>query len=325
MKPIGAGEVHVWRFSLASDAVRLARLEATLSPAEKTRADRCRFERDRRRFIVGRAIYRDVLGGYLGLPPAEVPLTSARGARPHCRLATFSHNLSHSHELGIVAVTARGEVGVDVEFLERTVDVRAVAHAALTPRERAGWENLPPASRRAAFFSVWTRKEALLKATGDRAAFEFRDLEVGLDPGGSGERLADIRARLGGEWTIATFSPAAGYGAAIAVRLLEHLHAAEALTLRLLRHDDDDGLRVGRDLPGALDLAQCRLDFVHELAGAFAKPADELLAALAQVDDHGSVGRVVCRAVGSLVVGCHGRSSNSVAIGCDSPASGDRV
>ena len=78
MKPIGAGEVHVWRFSLTSDAV-LARLEATLSQP-KTRADRCRFERDRRRFIVGRAIYRDVWR-LPGPPPAEVHDVSAAPGR----------------------------------------------------------------------------------------------------------------------------------------------------------------------------------------------------------------------------------------------------
>src|SRR5438874_12407129 len=180
MQPPAAGEVHVWRFSLAVCASRAARLEHVLSAAENARAARFRFERDRQRFVVGRALYRGVLARYAGVSPAALPLTSVFGEKPGCEIAPCAHNLSHAHELGLLAVAASGELGVDVDFIERQVDLRTIAPSALTPREHAAWKALSSHEQRPAFFSVWTRKEAVLKATGDRKAFEFREFEVGL-------------------------------------------------------------------------------------------------------------------------------------------------
>src|SRR6185437_10477611 len=131
--------------------------------------------------------------------------------------------------------------------LERPADLSALARVAMTPREHAEWTALAPEARRAAFFAIWTRKEAVLKATGDRKAFEFRDLDV---------------AALGGTWRIAAFTPVPGYHAAIALRLLEHPHA-ELLALRLFGDDDDDGLRARGDAAGALNLADRGLNFEH--------------------------------------------------------------
>jgi hypothetical protein len=117
---------------------------------------------------------------------------------------------------------------------------------------------LPAAQQRPAFFSAWTRKEAVLKAVGDRRAFEFRDLDVGPT---AETAAAAAAAALGGAWRIAAFTPSRGYAAAIALRLPEH--HGELLRLRLFRHHDDDGLGLGGDPAGPLDLADGGADFVH--------------------------------------------------------------
>jgi len=253
-------EVHVWRFSLAGGESRAGRLEAVLSASEKARAARFRFERDRQRFIIARAAYRGVLARYAGLPAAALPLTSVHGEKPRSTATACAHNLSHAEGLGVVAVAADGDIGVDLDFLNRRVNLPALARVALTPREYAVWDGLPAAQQRTAFFSIWTRKEAVLKATGDRRAFEFRDLDLGSDEAAAAGAVGE---QLGGRWAIETFTPAEGYCAAIALRSAEHRHLAEALAIRLLGHDDDHRLCVCGNAAGPLDFADGGLDFVH--------------------------------------------------------------
>ncbi len=221
------GEIHLWRFPLAPDAARAARLAAVLSDEERARAARLVLERDRDGFVIARATYRDVLGRYLGVAPGALPLTCRHGEKPRSPAFPYAHNLSHAHALGVVAVAAHGDLGVDVEYLGRSVDLEAVAQTALTPRERRAWQALPAVERRTGFFAVWTRKEAILKATGDRTAFEFNDMD------------ADA-ITLPGAWSVAAFSPAPGYCGAIALRSTGGPQAAP-LRLRLLDHDSHDG------------------------------------------------------------------------------------
>ena len=66
------GEVHIWCASLDVPPETSARLYATLTPDERTRSARFRFERDQQRFIVARGVLRDLLGRYLQTQPSQV-------------------------------------------------------------------------------------------------------------------------------------------------------------------------------------------------------------------------------------------------------------
>jgi 4'-phosphopantetheinyl transferase superfamily len=94
---------------------------------------------------------------------------------------------------------ARGRrVGVDVERVRRGTDVLAIAAGSLSAAERLEIESAPTdEGQREAFFRLWTRKEAYLKATG-----------VGLAGG--------LDAVAGAGWTVRPLRAPAGYAAAVA-------------------------------------------------------------------------------------------------------------
>ena len=75
-------EVHVWRayLSLAPDV--LQRLEATLTPDERSRAARFVFPEDRGNFIAARGILRELLGAYLQRPPASLAFEYGLRGKP---------------------------------------------------------------------------------------------------------------------------------------------------------------------------------------------------------------------------------------------------
>lgn len=195
-------------------------LRALLSPDECARADRFRFAPDRLRFIAGRALLRRVLAEQLGVPPERIRFAQGPQGKPllaspfaSCRLC---FNVSHSHELLVVALAAGRRVGVDVEWLRRPVDVDAIARRFFSPGERAAVLGASSAARRDAFFACWTRKEAYLKARGDGLSYPLDRFEVTL-----GSHTAPALVSCGDEpdevtrWSMREIRPAAGYVGAI--------------------------------------------------------------------------------------------------------------
>src|SRR5215207_2728468 len=115
------GEVHVWRVELARLYTLAAELAGALSPDERERAARFRFEKDRLRFTLSRAALRTLLGLYLESSPGSVLFTQNSFGKPFLAGQTgrgpLHFNASHSKEMALYALSAEHEVGVDVEHV----------------------------------------------------------------------------------------------------------------------------------------------------------------------------------------------------------------
>jgi 4'-phosphopantetheinyl transferase len=119
-----------------------------------------------------------VVARYLHVDPSSVRLARAPTRKPELLGAPLRVSLAHSGEVALVAVTKSHDVGVDVETLRDGVDRWSLVDHALTPRERHRLEAVPPMQRASAFLSMWTRKEALLKAAGVGLAVDPRLVEL---------------------------------------------------------------------------------------------------------------------------------------------------
>lgn len=192
--PLRAGEVHLWRAQLTpTDALR-----NSLSSADWVRAGRFHFDRDRERFIASRGVQRHVLAQYLGVEAAEVEFSAGKYGKPLLDHTTLRFNLSHSDDLMLLAVTHGRELGVDVEYMKSNVPFETLADHYFDPEDAWDLRLLPAAQRPWKFYDIWTTTEAQLKASG-----------LGLS---QGTHVPD-RER----WSMAKFTPAAGYAAAVAV------------------------------------------------------------------------------------------------------------
>lgn len=181
--PLRAGECHVW---WASPAAAGAPLVALLDAAERERWSRFRRDEDRARYLVAHALKRIVLAGYLGVPPGALAFAArcprCGGAHGKPRLGepygALEFSLSHSGDRVALAVARGVPVGVDVERLAPERDRGSLAAAVLSAAEQETMAALPQARRGAALLRYWTRKEALLKATGDGLAVAPTSLTV---------------------------------------------------------------------------------------------------------------------------------------------------
>jgi 4'-phosphopantetheinyl transferase len=176
-----AAGVGLWWARLTATDRELAELSSSLSPAEHARA--ARFGRDslRRRYIVGRALLRKLLGSAVDLAPGAVPIV--RGARGRPRLdgiQGIDFNVSHTQDMSLVGISRGPRIGVDIERADRDVNADGLSRKFLSEQERAALEPLTADERRLRFLRYWTCKEAMSKATGDGIAAPFRRMEVAL-------------------------------------------------------------------------------------------------------------------------------------------------
>lgn len=226
-RELAAGEVHVWSLPLDISQSSLASVTGFLSSDERTRADRFRFEVHRNRFAVGRGLLRAILGRYCDVPPERLQFDYGLNGKPELitpcegvrRTGGALHfNLAHSDGVGVLAVTQTAPVGVDVEQVRRLQEFNELVSQFFSAREAAEFSKLPWEKQPAAFFNLWTRKEALLKATGEGIAHSLNQVEVSFLPG-EPARVHSLPAKqwAGGEWSLVELAISPSYAAALAL------------------------------------------------------------------------------------------------------------
>lgn len=152
-----------------------------LSSDELERAARFHFDIHRHRFVVGRGILRRLLGLYTGEDPAAIKLFYGRHGKPSLLDRDLHFNLSHSDDRVVVAFTRIAPVGVDVECFRLMPEVTQIAESFFSPLEFRAMAGMPDAERNIAFWRCWTRKEAIIKASGDGLSLGLAAFDVSFD------------------------------------------------------------------------------------------------------------------------------------------------
>jgi len=216
---IAKNYVHVWSISLAQTQEKIIELRKILSSDELTRADRFYFDRDRNRFIVGRAMLRKILGHYLEIAPEKLIFSYGSHGKPKVETSPFFFNLSNSGYLALCGVTYQKEIGIDVEYLLRELkDAEAIAKRFFSAKESKEFLSLSPEERQLAFFRCWTRKEAYIKAIGDGLTYSLSNFDVTLTPNTEAKLLNVVtNPSEVNRWTLQELQPAKDYIGAIIV------------------------------------------------------------------------------------------------------------
>jgi 4'-phosphopantetheinyl transferase len=152
-----------------------------LDDGERDRYARFMRAEDKARFVTGRFLARTVLAEATGRPPHDLHFTTGC---PHCgdahgkpRLpgSGLDFSLSHSGDRVLLVLVEGAEVGADVEQ-ESDRDVDSLSRMVLTAAEAEVLRTM--ADRKRGFHAYWSRKEALLKATGHGLAAPMTAIHV---------------------------------------------------------------------------------------------------------------------------------------------------
>jgi 4'-phosphopantetheinyl transferase len=226
LPPLEAGEVHLVHLPLTRPPS--PELQLMLGPQERERALRFAFARDRERYVLTRATLRRLLGSLLGEAPEALRFGEGPYGKPFLEAPQAPRsngppqaprfNVSHSGEHALLAFALGRELGVDLEQALPGVDLEGVASVVFSQEEQRAFAALAQERRYAAFFQLWARKEAVIKAEGTGFAEPSNDFTLTVDPALPPRLLAHTtRPGALARWSLCDVHvPLPGYGAALA-------------------------------------------------------------------------------------------------------------
>lgn len=213
---IAAGEVHVWQIDLTLPLP--AAWAASLDAQEQARAARFATATLQAQFRRARGALRAVLAHYTRRDAAALALVPGAYGKPALASGEVEFNLSHSGSLALLAVAPAGSpVGIDIESMhERQIDIAALLDMICHHSEKAVIASLAGDAQRRAFYALWTRKEAYIKALG--LGLQVDPRTVAFMPGAQddGWWVADMAEESRGRaWQVCALEMASAYAGSI--------------------------------------------------------------------------------------------------------------
>lgn len=210
-------DVHIWTLALDDRAIREP-VEHLLSPDERQRALRFRFEKHRAHFALTRATLRRLLASYLSVSPREISFCYSGHGKPGLSESPLEFNVSHTEGMAVFGFTRGRRIGVDLERIRGDFQLDEVAERFFSAAERSALADLPAGERHTAFFRVWTRKEAYIKARGEGLSHPLDQFDVSVD---DRARLTATRpdASEAHRWQLENLSIGPEFAAAAAVEV----------------------------------------------------------------------------------------------------------
>lgn len=148
-----------------------------LSAAELARTQNLRLPTQRTRIQKTRAILRYLLSHYTQIAADKLAFNTGEYGKLYLPDQSIQFSVAHTHEYALYAFTLHSEIGIDIEQ-QRAIDYSAIAQRIMSTNEYEYWNERPTVQQAELFFQIWTRKEALVKCTGDGLSAPLKNLNT---------------------------------------------------------------------------------------------------------------------------------------------------
>lgn len=169
--------------------------QGVLSRDEIKKAERYYHIHDRASYLVRKYFLRMLLSKLISRPPCDLNFSTIGSKKPI--ITGLEFNTSHSGTYAVIAISS-ASVGIDIEEIDHTFDFNDIVNRCFTFEEQKVLNEPNPIQH---FFKLWTRKEAILKASGEGLISDLHLLDC----------LSNRIWRKGHIYDITTFYPEAGY------------------------------------------------------------------------------------------------------------------
>ena len=170
-------EVHLWLIPFNSLFIN----EKYLTNDEFNKINSFKFKVHKVRSKVYYSALRHILAVYHDkIEPQNIIITKNKYGKPYLlqnKLELY-FNLSHSNNLAILAIAKNHPVGVDIEQIIQFENLEPIVKRFFTKNEYKNFISLPKNKRLVAFYEIWTRKEAYIKAIGKGLSFPLDNFTV---------------------------------------------------------------------------------------------------------------------------------------------------
>lgn len=213
-------EAHVWLVNIDQQTHKINNYWRVLNSEEQQKANLFKFEKDRSCYIIARAVLRILLGNYLAKPPESIVFKTIKNGKPFVyNSKDVQFNISHSKNCILLGFVKKHQIGIDVEYTKRPIEVELIAKSFFAEEEVNNLLALDKCYQNEAFYNCWTRKEAFIKALGDGLAFPLNEFVVSLDC----EKTAILLNTKWNEkekenWTLEAIQVQKNYTAAMAIK-----------------------------------------------------------------------------------------------------------
>jgi 4'-phosphopantetheinyl transferase len=183
---LGSDQIDVWYLFTHVPGCDHRDWLADLSREEVNRFQGIRSGPAGRQYLAARLLARSTLSRYAGVPTQAWRFTANEHGRPMIdwprEYRDIHFSISHTAGLAVIAIGRFPEIGIDVETLDRDVEIQEIAKSVLAEAEACELARGCAEAARDCFFSYWTLKEAYMKARGlgfslPPRSFEFADLD----------------------------------------------------------------------------------------------------------------------------------------------------
>ncbi|HEY9863279.1 MAG TPA: 4'-phosphopantetheinyl transferase superfamily protein [Candidatus Obscuribacterales bacterium] len=211
--------VHIWQTNLTGSPEYLEFYQSILADPELKRVRQFKFPRDQQAFMIARGILRIILSHYLNLSPEQIKFKYSSKGKPSLDQdpPPLHFNLSHTNGKAIYAIAMEENIGIDIEYI-REIEVISLAKRFFCESEYRWLNSLDSEAQYAAFFRLWTCKEAYLKATGE-GLVGLQEVEI-FTPLDSNLKILKISqdSELAKNWTLQRIEAAENYLATLAIK-----------------------------------------------------------------------------------------------------------
>lgn len=176
---VGSPVAGIYKVDLSRDHCDTS----TLDTEEKKRSARFKDARSRSDFIAMRTALRAVLAAELDCTEKEIVFGYENYGKPFLvrPVDSVHFNISHTEGMGVIALSHRSALGVDVERVRPERDLLEIANRFFSRSEADQVKATAGSSMLRAFFRVWTRKEAVLKLLGSGLSTPLDRFSVSAD------------------------------------------------------------------------------------------------------------------------------------------------
>lgn len=160
---------------------------------KKKRAEKFTFADKYREYVVTRGLLRQALAQVLNRDATSFHFNYTESNKPwldeKINGQSIAMNVTHSHGIALVALSLDRQLGIDIEKIREEIEYEKLSKRFFSEHEYDALKNYQ-GDKVQAFFAIWTRKEAFVKAVGKGIAFGLSQFDVNIDPQAEPEMLA---------------------------------------------------------------------------------------------------------------------------------------
>lgn len=169
--PLQQNEVHVHYFEVAENLSFINERIFLLDAGEQAKAKAFRQKADAERFSAARVFTKILVSKYTSSEAEQIKIAIDKNKKPFVEGRKIEFNISHAGNCILIAIS-RQPVGVDVEQVT-TFDFASINKENFSLQEQQYVQDDVKK-----FYTIWARKEALLKAIGKGIVNNLQEIQV---------------------------------------------------------------------------------------------------------------------------------------------------